>query len=106
MSVRDIYVVSASEREASDIRWDHISRRSAARASRKLGVTLDRYQGRTIQVRPPGWAWIYQHHVAVCSHNDRAAARSGPCRFRDCGSWSPRSCLVSLNVTSMAHLAA
>jgi MFS family permease len=34
------------------IRWRHRSRRSAARASRKLGVALRVYQGRTRQVGP------------------------------------------------------
>ena len=36
------------------IRWDHSTRRSAARASRKLGVALVGYQARGVQVWPSG----------------------------------------------------
>src|SRR5680860_313367 len=45
------------------IRWAHSTRRSAARASRKLGVLFVRYQGRGVQVRPVGWVWRYQHQT-------------------------------------------
>lgn len=64
------------------IRWDHRVRRSAARASRKLGVALRVYQGRGIQVQPVGWACRYQHQIRACSHRARHAARSGPWRFQ------------------------
>src|ERR1035437_110524 len=73
------------------IRWDHSTGRREASASRKLGVVFWWYQGRGIQVLPAGCCARYQHQVMACSQSDRAAARSGPWRFQDCGFSPPRA---------------
>src|SRR5665647_1115185 len=83
------------------IRWDHSTRRREASASRKLGVVFWWYQGRGIQVLPAGCCARYQHQVMACSQSDRAATRSGPWRFQDCGFSPPRACLTSQKQTSM-----
>src|SRR5665811_934584 len=102
----DLRASALDERDKGDkvvIRWDHSTRRSAARASRKLGVLFVRYQGLGVQVRPVGWLVRYQHQMVACSHRERAAARSGPRRFQDWGLCPPRSCLTSRKQTSMAQ---
>ena len=104
--VSTIFVSSGLERDVAVIRLDHSSRRSAARASRKLGLVLVRYQGRGVQVRPVGWVVRYQHQVVACSHSHSAAARSGPRRFQDCGFCPSRCCLTSRKQTSMAQRSA
>jgi hypothetical protein len=63
-----IFVSSAAGADSAVIRCDQSARRSAARASRKLGVFLWGYQGRVIQVPPVGWVSRYQHHCDARSH--------------------------------------
>lgn len=65
-------------RDMSVVRCLHIWRRSAAR---RLGAVLVGYQGRAVQILPAGWAVRYQHQVAACSYNERAAAVLGPLAF-------------------------
>jgi hypothetical protein len=53
------------EDDAVVIRSDQMARRSAPRASRKLGVVFFGYQDRGIQFRAAPWVGMYQVQMAA-----------------------------------------
>ena len=60
-----IFGLSGPVDDTSVILSDHMVRRSAALASRKLGAAFLRYQGRGVQVTAVPWVGMYQAQMAA-----------------------------------------
>ena len=79
--------------------------RSAARASRKLGVALVVYQGRGVQVLAVGVGVQVPAPGQGVQPQREGRGPFGPWRFHDWGFWAPRLCLTSRKQISIAQRA-